>query len=236
MRFGGPAYKVGRDDIRLDEDILTKPLRWKKPRMIFVNSMSDTFHETVTFDMLYKMFEVMADKRCAHHLFLVLTKRPEEMIQFHEKLWRLPANTDSDLIRNYHGAGNFGENIWLGVSAEDQIRWENRVPSLLRLYPKVRFISVEPMLGKIEPTIQELEQLHWVIIGGESGANARKMELEWVRSLVDDCFKVNVPVFVKQLGTGYTYWTAQDSKGSDMSRWSEDLRIREFPTGTINYY
>ena len=163
--------------IRLSiEKILLQPLRWRKPKCVFVENQSDIFGEWLTNEILDRVFEVM--ERCPQHVFQVLTKRPERMLDYLQD--RLPLS-----------------NVWLGVTVEDQPA-DKRIPMMLQTPAAVRFLSCEPLLGAI--TIEGLERLDWVICGGESGPHARRMHPDWARSLRDQCKAAGVPFFFKQWG------------------------------------
>jgi protein gp37 len=162
--------------LTLQPDALDTPLRWKKPRVIFVNSMSDLFHKDVPFEYIKRCFDVM--KRASQHTFQVLTKRPERVAELGQDLpW--PAN------------------LWMGTSVENA-DYLGRIDSLRDVPAKVRFLSVEPLLGPI-PRLP-LKGIHWVIVGGESGPGARPMKAAWVRHLRDQCLAAEVPFFFKQWG------------------------------------
>jgi protein gp37 len=163
-------------------DKLDEPLRWRKPSKIFVCSMGDLFHEGVDDGFLCRIFDVMAVAE--HHTFLILTKRPNRMREF--------------FARCVHG--NF-QNIWLGVTAENQQRADERIPILLQIPAAKRFVSVEPMLGPIElRLVGGPGDLDWVICGGETGPGARPMHPDWVRSLRDQCVRAGTPFFFKSWG------------------------------------
>ena len=162
--------------VTLHEDALEIPLRWKQPRIIFVNSMSDLFHEEVPLEFIRKVFAVM---RQAHqHIFQVLTKRAERMAELAPLL-------------------EWPSNVWLGVSVENQ-RYTYRIDLLRQVPASVRFLSLEPLLGPI-PDLN-LDGIHWVIVGGESGPGARPMKKEWVLEIRDQCIRAGVPFFFKQWG------------------------------------
>ena len=156
--------------------VLKEPLRWSKPRLVFVNSMSDLFHKSVESRFIKATFEVM--NRCPQHSFQVLTKRPERALEL-----------DSDL--------NWARNIWLGVSIESE-RWLGRLRSLRLTSAKTRFLSLEPLLGPL-PQL-DLSGVDWVIAGGESGPGARLVDPDWVREIRDTCVRHDVPFFFKQWG------------------------------------
>lgn len=161
--------------VEMIDSAISIPKRWKTPRMVFVNSMSDLFHEGLPLGDLDFLFEVMTDAH--HHVFQVLTKRSEYMAKV-ARILRWPAN------------------IWMGVSIESQT-YAFRADDLRKVPAAVRFISVEPML---EPVKLDLTKIDWVICGGESGPGARPMDLDWARSLRDQCVSSGVKFFLKQLG------------------------------------
>ena len=248
---GGRGRDVFSGTVRCLEDRLVEPLKWRKPRMVFVNSMSDLFHESVTFEFIDKVFAVMA--LCPQHVFQVLTKRPERMAEWLvgrgwsslmptiEAVASLRPDTALMLhVRMIQATRPEGAlvwplpNVWLGASVEDQKRLDERVPHLLKCPAAVRFLSCEPLLGELRlegrrlvsdetyhdvllglrgATCQRVaiapdttERVDWVIVGGESGANARACEVGWIRSIVRQCRAAGVPCFVKQLGsTPYSY-------------------------------
>jgi protein gp37 len=151
-----------------------RPLRWNKPRMIFVNSMGDLFHEDAPEAWMDRVFAVMA--ACPQHIFQVLTKRPERMRDYSET----------------HAVPDHG---WLGASVEDQTRYDERAPILCAVKAKVRFFSFEPLLGPITPTWLP----DWAIIGGESGPGFRPMDPQWARDLLGACREMGTSVFMKQM-------------------------------------
>jgi protein gp37 len=173
----GHPYEMGFD-LTLRPERLAQPLSWKKPKLIFVNSMSDLFHECVPDDFIKSVFETV---EAAHwHTFQLLTKRPERLAEVAKSL---------DLV--------FPDNLWVGVSVENQ-RWTSRIDLLRQVPAAVRFLSCEPLLG---PLIDlDLTDIHWVIVGGESGHHARRMKGEWARSVRDQCREQDVPFFFKQWG------------------------------------
>ncbi len=171
--MGQPNYRRGFQ-VSLHEHALELPLRWKKPQMVFVNSMSDLFHVEVPESFIRSVFEVMS--RVPRHTFQVLTKRAERM-------------ADLDL--------EWSSNVWAGVSVENT-NYLYRLDSLRRVPAVVRFISVEPLLGPLGNV--DLSGIHWVIAGGESGPGARPMDPSWVTDLRDRCVAAGVPFFFKQWG------------------------------------
>ena len=184
QKMKNPKYVNAFDYTEHQKD-LEIPLHWKKPRKIFVNSMSDLFHEQATDEFITKIFETML--KADWHTFQILTKRPEIMKKFVLNLLKLK------------GLTKLPNHIWLGVSIENQ-DYVNRL-ELLKEIPCIRFISFEPLLGSI--TEANLIGIHWVIIGGESGPNFRPVKKEWILSVKQLCDRDLVPFFFKQWG-GFT--------------------------------
>jgi protein gp37 len=181
--------------IEVHESELNFPLTLKKPTIIFVNSMSDLFHKDVPFEFIQKVFTIMW--RCPHHIFQIVTKRPEIAIEFFSWL-HAPWQTSFD---------HFLPNVWIGVSCEDQDTADKRVPYLLKIPAAIRFLSCEPLLGPIElekrgwlTGIGYKSKIDWVIVGGESGRKARPMHPNWLRSLFNQCRMNSVAFFFKQWG------------------------------------
>lgn len=173
--MGQERYRNGFQ-LTLQEDLVDLPLRWRKPRLIFVNSMSDLFHKDVPLEFIARCFETMA--AASQHTFQVLTKRPERVAEIGSALPWPP-------------------NVWMGTSVENaNYTW--RVRELARVPAQVRFLSVEPLIGPIRRL--PLRGVHWVIVGGESGPGARPMLPEWVTDLRDQCVGREVPFFFKQWG------------------------------------
>jgi protein gp37 len=171
----GHPYQQGFD-LKLWEDRLLLPLSWKRPKRIFVNSMSDLFHKDVPLAFILRVFDTM--KRAKWHQFQILTKR-------HERLLEL----DSELC--------WTDNIWMGVSVENNA-YVKRIDSLGKTGAKIKFLSVEPLLGPIDN--MNLADIDWVIVGGESGRRPRTLNPDWVRSIRDQCARASVPFFFKQWG------------------------------------
>ncbi|OFW44763.1 MAG: hypothetical protein A3J29_07965 [Acidobacteria bacterium RIFCSPLOWO2_12_FULL_67_14b] len=254
-------------DVRTHEDRLLAPLSWRKPARIFVNSMSDLFHEDVPDPFILGVMDVI--RQCPRHTFQVLTKRPARMRDLMSRLrfdytgdgrmWLADA-VALDRDRQPISFARLLKNLWLGVSVENQHFADERIPLLLRTPAAVRFISAEPLLGGIDvarfldcgwgcrDNAAEKHTLDWVIVGGESGPQARACDVAWVRSIVQQCRAAGVAVFAKQLGArpyvdedlgGGRYREARDRsgyelalkdrKGGDPVEWPEDLRVREFP-------
>ncbi len=162
--------------LTLQPDALETPLRWKSPRVIFVNSMSDLFHKDVPIDYIKQCFRVMEE--ASQHTFQVLTKRPERVAEVCDEL-------------------PWPKNVWMGTSIESA-DYLHRIKSLRDVPAHVRFLSVEPLLGPL-PRLA-LKGIHWVIVGGESGPGARPMAVEWVRPIRDQCARRRIPFFFKQWG------------------------------------
>jgi protein gp37 len=173
--MGQDRYQNGFD-LTLQNDIVELPLRWKKPRVIFVNSMSDLFHDGVPPEFIQRCFEVM--QRADRHVFQVLTKRPERAAEMAEQL-------------------PWSHNVWMGTSVESA-RYSQRIQTLKRIPAAIRFLSVEPLLAPIANL--PLDGIQWVIVGGESGPGARPMQPAWVREIRDQCVQANVRFFFKQWG------------------------------------
>ncbi len=163
-------------NITLHRDLVDLPLKWKQPRLIFVNSMSDLFHEKVPLDFIQHVFHTM--ERCPEHTFQILTKRSKRLAELAN---RLP----------------WPNNVWMGVTVEDS-QTIARVYDLQRVPAAVRFLSCEPLIGPIDELA--LNGIHWVIVGGESGPGARPIKQEWVESILSQCRDVGVPFFFKQWG------------------------------------
>lgn len=168
--------------VRVWPDRLRQPLKWKDPRMIFVNSMSDLFHADIPAEYVRQIFEVMLE--ADHHIYQVLTKRPARALRFYE------ANAD------LFGDGPIPANIWIGTSIEDQ-RVVHRLRHVVQVPAEIHFLSCEPLLGPLELDLTDIE---WVIAGGESGIGYRKLDLAWVRGIRDQCVAAAVPFFFKQVG------------------------------------
>lgn len=171
----GHPYEQGFD-LRLWPERLGKPLEWKRPRLIFVNSMSDLFHEDIPFDFVVQVFKTMV--RAEHHTFQILTKR-------HERLAELAGDLP------------WPPNVWMGVSIENR-RFVHRADFLRRTPAAVKFISAEPLLGRLDGL--EFDGIDWVIAGGESGPGHRPVKPDWVRDVRDRTVDAGVPFFFKQWG------------------------------------
>lgn len=167
-------------DLQLRPDRLEQPLQWRRPKMIFVNSMSDLFHKEVPFSFVDSVFETM--ERAHWHTFQILTKRSSRM---------------RDYVNDRYGAGIAPEHIWLGTSVEDGTK-KSRIRHMHAMRASVRFLSIEPLIGPIGDI--DLKNISWVIVGGESGPKARPISPDWVRSIRDQCLEAKVAFFFKQWG------------------------------------
>ena len=212
-RSGYPADDPFR--VVVHQDRIEEPLRWRRPKMVFVCSMGDLFHPDVSFEDITRIFDVMAAWRWPNkaaerrgeeedlvdpgHTFQVLTKRPERI---HEWLWWVGEHWpgESPINVNLQATETFGPNIWVGVTTENQRCAEKRIPVLLQVPATVRFVSLEPLLGPMDQL--DLTGIDWVIVGGERGPGVRPMDVEWVRSVRDRCVAAGVPFFFKRWGDG----------------------------------
>jgi len=182
--MGTPGYENGFE-LSLLEERLEQPFRRKKPTKYFVNSMSDLFHEAVPVEFLDRVFDVI--RRTPHHTYQILTKRAERMSRYFETI-EAPTNA------------------WIGVSVEDKKYGVPRIQHLRDVAATVRFLSVEPLLEDVGPL--DLTDIHWVIVGGESGRYARPLKEEWVNQVRQQCEDQGVAFFFKQWGT----WGADGKK------------------------
>lgn len=173
--MGNPRY-LNEFNLTLHHDLINLPLRWKQPKRIFVNSMSDLFHKDVPIEFIQSVFETMVK---AHwHTFQILTKRSDRLLEISHLLpWPI--------------------NIWQGVSVEDD-RVTFRIDNLRNIPAQVKFLSIEPLIGPVNNL--NLQNIHWVIVGGESGSGARPMDADWVRTIRDQCIAEGVAFFFKQWG------------------------------------
>lgn len=176
LKAMGQKHYINEFQLTIHEDSLEIPLTWRKPQMIFVNSMSDLFHEDVPEEFIIKVFNVM--KRAAHHRFQVLTKR-------------------SDRLREMNHLLEWSDNIWMGVTVEHN-DCVNRIDDLRSTNAEIKFLSLEPLLSAL-PELN-LSGIDWVIVGGESGTGARPMEKSWLLDIRDQCTAAGVPFFFKQWG------------------------------------
>jgi len=173
--MGSDRYRNGFN-VTLHPDLLDVPRRWRQARIVFVNSMSDLFHDDIPLAYIQRVFATMRD--CPHHTFQVLTKRSERLAELAPQL-------------------PWPRNVWMGVSVEDA-RVIHRVADLQSVPAAVRFLSLEPLIGPLDAL--PLEGIHWAIVGGESGPRARLLRKEWVTSIFRQCRAARVPFFFKQWG------------------------------------
>lgn len=191
--MGQHRYRNGFS-VTLHPHLLAQPLRWAKPRMIFVNSMSDLFHKNIPSEFIKSVFEVMTK---AHwHIFQILTKRAKRLERLRSKV-------------------AWPNNVWIGVTVEDQGSIP-RIKHLTKVPAAVRFISLEPLLGPIHQL--PLDRIDWVIVGGESGPRARPLRPEWVRNIRDHCLEKGIPFFFKQWGG---FRKARNGRNLDGRTWNQ---------------
>ena len=210
------------EDVQWHSERLDQPIRWTKPRMIFVNSMSDLFHDDIPDWFIDRVFAVMA--ACPKHTFQVLTKRAERMHDYcntpnlyeriHQAVWA------HYWWREIPSAMPFS-NVWLGVSVENQETANDRIPWLVDTPAAVKWLSCEPLLGPVN--LFHRNMLNWVVVGGESGKNARPMWSQWAMSLRSQCAEWDVPFFMKQgsQNNWIDYKNIESFPGA--------LRVREYP-------
>lgn len=233
-------YAKPFETVQLHPDRLELPLHWKKPRRIFVNSMSDLFHPDVPDDFISDVFRYMA--AAEQHAFMVLTKRPERMAQY-LNAWKesegivWDPDKDSGIVSEHWPLPN----VWLGVSVENQDAADERIHYLLQTPARTRFVSAEPLLGPIELGTWALDQIvgiDWLIVGGESGPNARPMHPQWARRLRDQCQAAGVPFFFKQWGEWiteiYTDGDLPSSVPDDMD-WDDFVKLKNYHVWKTTY-
>ncbi|MEW5803759.1 MAG: phage Gp37/Gp68 family protein [bacterium] len=173
--MGQPNY-VNGFKLTMHEHVLQRPLKWKRPQMVFVNSMSDLFHKDVPLEFIQKVFDIMC--QAGHHRFQVLTKRSQRLLELSPQLpWY--------------------ENVWMGVTVENA-NYAFRIDHLRQTAARIKFLSLEPLLGPM-PGLN-LDGIDWIIVGGESGPKARAMSPEWVLDIRDQCQSAGIPFFFKQWG------------------------------------
>ena len=194
--------------IEFVEPQLSKLSKWKQPKKIFVCSMSDLFHDNISDEWRDKVFEAIA--LSPQHTFQILTKRPDNM-------------------QRYLSQRKVLENVWVGTTVENQVV-TSRIDTLIKTPAFIRWISVEPILSNLTLNLDDID---WVVVGGESGKNARDCELNWIQNVVDQCVAAKVPVFVKQLGQ-QAYLEAKRYKTSSLKNGNENefppsLQLRQFP-------
>jgi len=249
-KTSGPGFAL-----TVHPDVLTEPLRWKKPRKVFVNSMSDLFHARVPHDFLARVFAVMA--ATPQHTYQILTKRPERAARILTDLctcgvghppgehfrssmeWAATSHSPTYVpgLEHgiYHRSGWPLPNVWIGTSIESD-DYTRRADALRNTPAAVRFISAEPLLGPL-PSL-DLTGIDWLILGGESGPGARVLEPWWIDDLIYEARQAGAAPFVKQLGSvwardftiaGKTVAAHGDTKGGNPDHWPSRLRVREYP-------
>lgn len=175
LKRGIHQYRNGFN-LTLSPERLDQPFKWKDPKLVFVNSMSDLFHDKVPDEYIFKVFQTM--NQTPFHSYQVLTKRIERVLELSSKI-------------------NWSDNIWLGVSVESN-EFIDRIEKLKTTSAQTKFISFEPLLGAID--LEDLSGVNWVLVGGESGGKARRIEKEWILSIENNCMTQNIPFFFKQWG------------------------------------
>jgi protein gp37 len=268
--------------VALVPEALDQPLRWRKPQRVFVNSMSDLFHESLANEDIVQVFHAMYGEASASpspkHTYQILTKRPARMLDWFRWLAAYGEQGGDDptilALSVYARFQGPHPRVWLGVSVEDQATADERIPLLLQTPAAVRFVSYEPALGPVDfrclapfddfhtdalDTPDPTRRLNWLIVGGESGPDARDFYLAWARSAIAQCKPAGISVFIKQVGArpiercpecygsgasipantsgtcpeccgdGVVMLRLRDRKGGDPAEWPEDLRVREFP-------
>lgn len=249
-RTSGPGF-----GLTVHPDVLTEPLRWRKPRKVFVNSMSDLFHARVPRQFLARVFAVMA--ATPQHTYQILTKRPERAARILTDLctcgsghppgehfrssmeWAATSHSPTYVpgLKHgiYHRSGWPLPNVWIGTSIESDT-YTRRIDHLRATPAAVRFISAEPLLGPLPSA--DFTGINWVIIGGESGPGARPFQPQWAADLIDQSRQAGSAPFVKQLGSVWARDTAYagktvaahgDTKGGKPQYWPANLRVREYP-------
>lgn len=230
--MGNPRYKNGFR-VTLHPETLNVPIKWKRPRKVFVNSMSDLFHHDVPTNFIYEVFVSMA--KAQQHIFQVLTKRPNRMAEFSSRICFITAESLSHLKTceypygvSYSCNGAASDpvplpNVWLGTSVEDKRTACERIPQLQETIATTRFLSVEPLLGPIDNL--DLSGIHWVIVGGESGPKARPMNEEWVISIRDQCIEQNVPFFFKQWGGKNKKKAGRLLQGKEYNEFPQEMEL-----------
>ncbi len=242
-KYQGTTRKSGNrtiwtGKINFDGNALLNPLLWKKPRRIFVNSMSDLFHENVKDEWIDQVFAVMG--LCPQHTFQILTKRPERMRDYINSRkkniymagqWIYAPNNETPMF-----SWPF-KNVWLGVSVEDQKTADERIPYLFDTPAALRWISAEPLLGTIDlwewlpdRELDEVGGIDWVVVGGESGPKSRPMHPNWARSLRDQCKAAGVAYFFKQWGE----WISVYDRDNDDPDWRNVPKIKNNNERFIN--
>jgi protein gp37 len=254
FRGNGQSYRLPNADkveIRLLDHILQQPEGWRRPKKIFVCSMTDLFLALHTDQMIDRVVTMMARNR--RHTFQVLTKRADRLREYSTRLAAMTRQQGGVRMARSGLAGTPAErlvsddmpggmdwplpNVWLGVSVENQRFADERIESLVDTPAAVRWLSVEPLIEHVilwratsDPTLGPPARfVDWVVVGGESGPRARPFGLDWARAIVEQCREAGVAPFVKQLGRNPIGVKLKDRHGGDWDEWPQDLRVREFP-------
>ena len=222
------AGPVWNGQVRFNDEQATWPLRWKRPRKIFVCAHGDLFHESVPYAWIDRVFAVMA--LGPQHTFQVLTKRSARMRAYvtapdvHTRVWEWAVSIHDRFGQGDHTAFDWpAQHVWLGVSAEDQRRFDERVSDLYNTPAALRFFSFEPLLGQIDARGPlSTGAFRWAIVGGESGRNARPMHPDWARQLRDACAEAGVAFHFKQWGA----WSAAIDREQEDSDWRADYSFK----------
>ncbi len=202
----GVAKYANGFELTLHDNVIEEPLKWREPRTVFVNSMSDLFHEDVPFDFINRVFNVMG--QASIHTFQVLTKRSERLFELSPRI-------------------DWPFNVWMGVSVENS-KYQFRIDHLRETGAHIKFLSLEPLLGSL--TNLELQGIDWVIVGGESGPRARPVKEEWIVEIRDQCIETGVPFFFKQWGGVHK---KRNGRQLDGRTWDDLPRTREELIATI---
>lgn len=248
-RAMGIKWGKGQPRQRTSASNWREPLKWNRDcgltdgprRRVFCASLADWLDDEVPIEWLADLLKLIHDTPNLD--WLLLTKRPENFFGRLRGAWNATVcefDSFDRWIVDWGKRGIAPDNVWIGTTTEDQERAEERIPEMLKIPARVRFLSVEPMLGPVDLTHWMIEGggggLDWVIVGGESGRNFRSCNMAWIRDVVEQCQSAGVACFVKQLGsfawfdeTRMKGMKFKHQKGGDVDEWPEDLRVREFP-------
>lgn len=210
-RTSGPGFAL-----TVHPDTLDEPLRWKKPRKVFVNSMSDLFHARVPVAFIVQVWRTM--QATPQHTYQILTKRPERLVRVLDRVYDA-LGLDEPLA-----------NVWIGTSVESD-EYVRRIDALAQVRAAVRFVSAEPLLGPLPSA--DFTGIDWLIVGGESGPGARPFDPDWADGLITAARATGTAPFIKQLGSVWARDNnASDAKGGKPADWPEAIRVREYPEVT----
>ncbi|MDW3208921.1 MAG: phage Gp37/Gp68 family protein [Reichenbachiella sp.] len=211
LKAMGQKKYVNEFQLTLHPESLADPFKWRKPQIVFVNSMSDLFHEDIPLSFIQRIFNIM--NRLPQHKFQILTKR-------------------ADILEKHAPMLNWTSNIWMGVSVEDNLVL-HRIDHLRQIPAHVKFLSVEPLIGPVNDL--NLEGIDWVIVGGESGKTPRPMEKSWVLDIRDQCAAANVPFFFKQWGGTNKKKTGRLLDGRTYDEMPDKVRLNVYFSSLENY-